>query len=145
MYVHDDHPSSSSLLPSTAEKAALFPDTARQSSVRIKAERLDIFLKDRALDLGSGALMKIDVQGHELAVLEGARDTLKHIHAVIVEVNLDNLYENQSRFEDVFAFMIAAGFSYAGNLDQHYGDDGHVMWIDAVFVRKVASAPERGI
>ncbi len=144
MHVHDDHPSSSSLLPSTANNAVLFPDTARQSSVRIKAERLDIFVKDRALDLGSGALMKIDVQGHELAVLEGARDTLNRIHAVIVEVILDKLYENQSRFEDVFAFMIAAGFRYAGNLDQHYGDDGHVMWVDAVFVRSESPASGPG-
>jgi FkbM family methyltransferase len=135
MHVHDDHTPSSSLLQSTANNTTLFPITARQSSVRIKAERLDIFVKDRALKLGSGALMKIDVQGHELAVLEGARDTLRSIHAVIVEVILDQLYEKQSRFEDVFAFMTSSGFNYAGNLDQHYGEDGHVMWIDAVFVR----------
>jgi len=144
MHVHEDHTPSSSLLPSTANNTILFPITERQSSVRIKAERLDIFVKDRALDLGSGALMKIDVQGHELAVLEGARDTLKHIHAVIVEVILDKLYENQSRFEDVFDFMIAAGFRYAGNLDQHYADDGHVMWIDAVFVRNDSHVSEPG-
>jgi FkbM family methyltransferase len=127
MHVHEDHPSSSSLLASTTENAALFPETARQSSIKVRAERLDVVVADTAIDLGSGALMKIDVQGHELAVLEGARETLKGIHAVIVEVILDRLYENQSRFEDVFAFMIAAGFRYAGNLDQHYADDGHVM------------------
>jgi FkbM family methyltransferase len=144
IHVHDDHTPSSSLLPSTANNTTLFPITERQSSVRIKAERLDIFVKDRALDLSSGALMKIDVQGYELAVLEGARDTLKLTHAVIVEVILDKLYENQSRFEDVFAFMIAAGFRYAGNLDQHYADDGHVMWIDAVFVRNDIHVSEPG-
>lgn len=144
MHLHDDHTPSSSLLPSTTNNTRLFPITARQSSVRIKAERLDVFVKDKALNLGSGALMKIDVQGYELAVLEGARDTLKLTHAVIVEVILDDLYENQSRFEDVFAFMIAAGFRYAGNLDQHYADDGHVMWIDAVFVHNNSPASEPG-
>jgi hypothetical protein len=45
------------------------------------------------------------------------------------------LYVGQSSFDEVFALTSAAGLSYAGNLAQMYGDDGHVISFDAVFLR----------
>jgi FkbM family methyltransferase len=135
MHFHEDHPPSSSLLQTTDLNIATFPFMQRQSSIKIRTERLDQFVKDQGIEFSSGALMKIDVQGHELAVLEGARSTLANVDAAIIEVNIDILYRDQCSFEQIIYALNNTGLRYAGNLDQSYGNDGHVMWIDAVFVR----------
>jgi len=53
----------------------------------------------------------------------------------IVEVNIDQLYQGQPSFTDIFLLLDSAGYHYRGNLDQSYAPDGHVAFIDAVFAR----------
>jgi hypothetical protein len=55
--------------------------------------------------------------------------------ACILEVCLDKLYEGQAEFKGIIELLYELGFKYAGNLDQSYADDGHVTFIDAVFVK----------
>jgi len=55
--------------------------------------------------------------------------------ASILEVCLDKLYEGQAEFKEITELLYELGFKYAGNLNQTYADDGHVIFIDAVFVK----------
>ena len=55
--------------------------------------------------------------------------------ACILEVNLDNLYDKQATFNDITLLLYDLGYRYAGNLDQVCANDGHVIYIDAVFVK----------
>ena len=50
-------------------------------------------------------LMKLDVQGYELEVLKGAPNFLKHAEAILMEVSLIDLYQNNPLLPDVLAFM----------------------------------------
>ena len=56
------------------------------------------------------SLIKLDVQGFELAVLRGAGRCLDNASAVLVEVRFQEFYERQCLFHDVVAFLAERGF-----------------------------------
>ena len=55
-------------------------------------------------------LIKLDVQGYELEVLKGASKAMKTAQAVLMEVSLIDMYENNPLLHDVTAFMHERGF-----------------------------------
>ena len=80
-------------------------------------------------------VIKMDVQGYEDRVIRGGRETFAKAKAVILEVCLDPLYEHQANFKEIMVLLDDLGFHYAGNLDQNCDKDGHVIFLDAVFVK----------
>ena len=60
---------------------------------------------DRAPDL-----LKIDVQGYELDVLEGAEHSLARISAILVETNLIDVYEGAALLPKLMAWLDARGW-----------------------------------
>ena len=103
------------------------------TSIRIST--LDRALGSTLDHLPRELLLKLDVQGFEDRVLRGAERVLAQCKAVVLEVSLDPLYEGQADFLGLAHLLHNAGFRYAGNLDQAYGDDGCVVYLDAVFIR----------
>ena len=69
------------------------------------------------------AFMKLDVQGYELSILQGAGPTLDRCLGLEVEVEFNPLYEGQPLFADVDQFLRARGFAL-WRLDQlvHYSE-----------------------
>ncbi len=55
-------------------------------------------------------LIKLDVQGHELAILRGAEESLKEAVAVEVEVEFLEMYEGQPLFPEVDAYLRSQDF-----------------------------------
>lgn len=132
---HLEHSPSSSLLATTGHEVALFPETARQSEVVVPVTTLDTILTDFMDGMAQDILLKLDVQGYEDRVLRGATRLLGKVQACLLEVSVDPLYQGQASFKDLVMLLDASGLEYAGNLDQAYGEDGRVMWLDALFVR----------
>jgi hypothetical protein len=62
-------------------------------------------------------------------------ETFRKARVCILEICLDKLYENQANFEAILSLLYGLGYRYAGNLDQTYADDGHVIFIDALFLK----------
>ena len=84
----------------------------------------------------SKVLLKIDVQGYEVEVLQGGRRLLKHVDYVLVEVSYAHLYKHQATFEDVYSLLRQSGFSYTGNWGQLSSPvDGAILQGDALFAR----------
>lgn len=54
--------------------------------------------------------LKIDTEGHELSVLQGATETLRHCEFVITETSIKKRFEGGYRFSDAVAFMSSQGF-----------------------------------
>ena len=133
MHCHVDHTPSSSLLKATELNMVHHPFIKTKQSQTIAIARLDDVLSQISAQLEGEVLLKLDVQGYEDRVLRGATETLKVASACVLEVNLDALYEGQANFQTLVSLLSDAGFEYAGNLSQFYGEDGHVMWIDALF------------
>ena len=79
-------------------------------------------------------LLKIDVQGSELAVLGGAEVSLRSTFALLLEVNYVPHYTGGATFDAVHEAARSHGFRTFGGSAPYGGKDGP-MWADALFVR----------
>jgi FkbM family methyltransferase len=64
----------------------------------------------REVDLNVVHLMKIDVQGSELSVLKGAKETLKRTKFIWVETSFKALYDDSALFNQVYDLMTDSNF-----------------------------------
>ncbi len=89
-----------------------FPEANRFDITRdatIQADTLDNQFKIH--NIADTDFIKVDTQGSELFILEGAISTLKnHVFGVEVEVEFVEMYQSQPLFSDVDRFMRGQGF-----------------------------------
>jgi FkbM family methyltransferase len=138
MFLHEDHTPSSSLLATTRLAERHYPFTQAQKRVYVMQTTLDAALAGMQDSLPPEILIKLDVQGYEDRVIAGGTGIFARAAACIVEINLDALYDGQAGFRQLLSTLEGMGFRYGGNLDQAYGDDGHCIFVDAVFLRRAA-------
>jgi FkbM family methyltransferase len=74
--------------------------------------------------------INMDVQGYELEVLKGAKETLKNIDYVYCEVNRDEVYENNAYVEEIDTFLSEY------NMERVETSWEGKIWGDALYVRK---------
>ena len=124
---------SSSFLRMTKRHVDLWPATADTAEIEVLVRCLD----DETSSLGTGMFLKIDVQGYELQVLQGATDTLTRTTLIVAEVLFESLYENQSGVADLIAHLDAQGFRLAEVLHQHRPNGNEfIAYADLAFVSK---------
>ena len=105
------------------------------ASVRgLAMTRLDDDPTVRALP-GRVHLLKLDVQGAELLVLDGASDVLANTDAVAMEVSLLPYNQGAPGFADAVAYMKQRGFVAVDVLDIHYVRAACAQ-VDLLFVRE---------
>lgn len=125
---------SSSLLPMAELHKTCFPYTKEEILLKVDVVCLDDIAS--SLELNKPMLVKLDVQGYEDKVILGGESVIGQADIVIVELSLEQLYEGQPLFEDVYNVMRSLGFRYRGNYDQLYSpDDGRVLQIDGIFTK----------
>jgi hypothetical protein len=79
-------------------------------------------------------LLKIDTEGYELKVLQGARELLRITDTVIAEVSVARRFEHGYSFEDLLIFMKDSGFYLYNFLTIAYvGDELRPRFTDIVF------------
>ena len=103
---------SSSLLPITARQEAVFPGTGERRVDTVTVRTLAGVVAES--DLEPPALLKIDVQGFELRVLEGAGSLLGAFDRIYVECSFGELYAGHPLAADVIAALAARGFALSG-------------------------------
>lgn len=119
-----------------SDLADIFDPKARVVATEtVPVETLDRLLADRAFSAG---FLKIDTQGFERQVLEGAKKTLKRCVGVQLELPIGHLYEDVWSFRDALGYMDDLGFVLAQNVPTNpYTDDpASVLEFDCVFRRK---------
>ena len=124
----------SSLLRATEVFARTFYQPEVET-VSVPLTSLDNWVRKQVLSLGPEVLIKLDVQGYENYVISGGQETFRQAKIAIMEAHLDYLFEGQSSFKDLLISLDRLGFRYAGNLAQSYGEDGHVVYVDALYVK----------
>lgn len=124
---------SSSLLPPGALQAKIFPGTAEVARRRVSCVRLDALLATEAL--APPVLLKLDVQGGELAALEGATDWLDRVAWVYAECSTLPLYDGQPMQSEVAAWLAAQGFRCVGRFNVVRHRDYGPVQADVLFTR----------
>ena len=139
-------PFTSSLLEPDLELAQHFEQLPEYLEVvrthPVQTTRLDDIPETKNVDL-----LKVDVQGGEMLVFEGARDRLDSALVVDVEIEFMPIYKNQPLFADIDVFLRSRGFML--HLIQPFGlafksalprrgaepSSLHAAWGEAVYVR----------
>jgi len=109
-------------------------------SAYVGTEKVPIFKLDSVaseyLVKSSQLFIKIDVQGYEWQVLDGARETLPRVQGVLCELSLVPLYEGQCLWMDILKRLENEGFTLWSIL-KGFTDprDGRTLQIDAIFFR----------
>jgi FkbM family methyltransferase len=112
--------------------------TAHYSQPNLQVRELAIAQLDTLVArerLPAPQLIKIDVQGAELDVLAGARETLRHAGALIVEVSLVDYNRNAPLIADVLAAIDREGFKCADLCEAHRTERNFVFQLDLLFVQ----------
>lgn len=133
----------SSLYPPDEEVMARYPGLAIASLdhvVKIRTVTLSSALK--AVDWSEIHFLKMDVQGAELDVLNGAGTSLDRAVAVVTEVIFQPLYKGQPLAEDIMAKLRCSGFELYRLLSQGglprpsaRRDQMQLLWSDMLFFR----------
>jgi FkbM family methyltransferase len=121
---------SSSLLPLGNEQKEIF-GVEEVGTIEVDVKRLDQVVTPA--DLVGPTLMKIDVQGFEHQVLEGATALLPSIDYIYLELSLVELYVGQKLYEDVKALLQDSGFDELSEKRVSSKDD---IQFDAMFQRR---------
>lgn len=130
----NDFTPSSSLLPMANSHVKEFPFAAKATDATVEVRRLDTIAPE--MDLTGPMLIKLDVQGFEMQVIEGGRETLAQADVLITEISFAEFYSGQPRFEDLYTELYELGLRFRGTLGQvHSHHDGSPLFSDAIFVR----------
>jgi FkbM family methyltransferase len=125
---------SSSLLEMAAAHREAAPGVAVSGSESVRVAPLDA-----VLDAPETCLLKLDVQGYEDRVLDGAAMTLERAALVECELSLAGLYHGQASARILIDRLNELGFDLV-DLDPFFYDptDGRVLSLDALFERRGA-------
>jgi FkbM family methyltransferase len=129
----------SSLLPLRDEILQVSPSSAAAGKEVVAVRTLDSVFAD-IVGEGERAFLKIDTQGYERAVLDGAAKTLPRLAGLQVELSLVPLYEGEAEWRVLVDRIEAAGFALAFVLPGYY--DRHLkrmLQFDGVFMRRDTS------
>lgn len=106
---------------------------SRAAARTVQMRRLDTILDDVA----GPVLLKIDVEGFELGVVDGAPELMKLVEVAILETRVIRTIEESSIFSEVCAHMAAQGFEVYDIIDMIARPlDGALVLCDIVFVRR---------
>ena len=127
------------ILPTHVKSA---PESKVVGKEIVKIKTLDLVYNDliRANDC---VLLKIDVQGFEKNVLEGAQESLKHVKGVQVEMSIEELYQDEMLYLDMLLYMKKLGFDLCSLENGFYNEkSGKLLQVDGVFFKTNTSLNE---
>lgn len=101
----------------------------------VETNRLDL-IAPRFLDADSRCLLKIDAQGAEAKIIEGAKDLMKRLIGLKVELSLERLYRGESDGMALIQTLRGQGFELWA-LEPGFIDPrtGRMLQADGVFYR----------
>lgn len=112
--------------------------TEREGEVDVQITTVDDFCAQQKIS--SIDLFKIDTQGYELKITNGAKQMLTpaNTRCILTEVLFVELYEGQAYFHELYRELTARGFALVGfyNHFRKVEKPHFLLWCDALFVSK---------
>ena len=100
----------------------------------VDVDRLDSQIS--STDVRPGSMLKIDVQGFERDVIEGAGEVLQDFDTLLIEASFQTLYEGEWTFTEMVGDLASRGFEFkrpVGFLQDP--QNAEYLQIDALFVK----------
>lgn len=126
---------SSSVLPMLAAHIDAAPESAYQGRETVPMTTLDL-IGTKYLDQAKSLFLKIDTQGYEWQVLDGAKTILPKVRGILMEISFVPLYEGQHLWRESIERLEIEGFVLWG-LQPVFADpaSGRILQMDALFFR----------
>jgi FkbM family methyltransferase len=125
----------SSVLDFTADMARLLDSSAYVGTEVAPQARLDAVFSGYAA-AGDRVMVKIDTQGTERRVLEGARGVLPAVRAIQIELSIVPVYEGEPSYLDTIAHLAGLGFAPVLFIPGYFNRrTARLIGMDGVFVR----------
>jgi FkbM family methyltransferase len=124
---------SSSLLDMLPSHLKSAPETKYIGKETIKVVTLDSIFNEYYKE-DSKIYMKIDTQGFEKNVLEGAKNSLGKIIGLQLEMSIIPLYENSPTYLDIIDYLYGLGYKLF-SLENGFSDPktGQLLQVDGIF------------
>jgi len=112
---------------SASADSSILPIPAKEGEIRVPARRLDTVLEDRPY-----RLLKLEAEGVEPEILEGAAQSIGRFHYVSADVGFERGMAAESTLPQVTNFLLARGFEVAAvNLPRLVVLYRNTAWTDA--------------
>jgi FkbM family methyltransferase len=127
---------SSSILDMLPVHVAMAPGTSYVDKEEIAVRKIDSII-DTHYRPGDRLLLKIDAQGYEKAVIDGAIASTDRILGVQMELSLVPLYSGETLLTEMLEHMARLGYTLMA-LEPGFSDPstGQLVQVDCVFFRK---------
>jgi FkbM family methyltransferase len=125
----------SSFLRADEDLLTAIPAARSVETVEVPVTTVDRVMADEVPD-AARVMLKVDVQGFEHAVLDGARESMPRLRLVEIEMGLAHLYQEGSSIHDLLPRLHADGFEVI-SIDSGFVDPvtGQVLDIDMLLGR----------
>jgi len=126
---------SSSLLPMSRAHVAAVPNSSQVRTERVRLTTIPILVAEEVID-PSRTLLKVDTQGYEAEVLNGAGQMASEFPAIQLELSYACLYEGQPTAEELTARLHDAGYGLHA-FEPGIADPrtGRTLQADGLFIR----------
>jgi FkbM family methyltransferase len=127
----------SSLHAASSTGAGLFENQMRLSrQIEVRTSTLAIQLRKYQSKLGfKRPFLKMDTQGHDVSVANGAGDQLREFVGLQSELAVKRLYEDSPSFEEALDFYRRRGFELSALVPNNFGHFPRLLEIDCIMFR----------
>ncbi|MEH2342465.1 MAG: FkbM family methyltransferase [Nostoc sp.] len=126
---------SSSLLPMLDSHKTACPESNYIGTETVNITHLD-YIAPHYITAHNKVFLKLDVQGFEQQVLEGAKGILPQIKGIQLEMSLVQLYQGEPLFREMLDYMVQIGYSLHW-LKPTFTDTntGKLLQLDGIFFK----------
>jgi FkbM family methyltransferase len=121
-------------------RAKHLEENAKQTEY-ISEEKVEIKVLDSIFDTicdeNDVVFLKLDTQGYEKNILNGAKESLKKIKGIQIELALKPSYKEAPNFKEIFKIIEESGFKMY-SIEEGFEDEktGQLLEIDGIFFRE---------
>jgi len=127
---------SSSIMEITSVCIESEPNSAFIAKEKVKIRKLDSVFGLYVAEGEKNILLKLDVQGYEHNVLEGAKNSLENICGIQTEMSMIELYKNEMLFNEMIENLRVKGFELC-SIEPGFSDpkSGKLLQVDGIFFK----------
>jgi FkbM family methyltransferase len=130
-HIHQ-HDQTSSILNIKSGNSNVFPDLKEIKTINVTMTTLDSIFYKRTLK--RPVLLKLDVQGCENRVVEGAQKILKNVDFVVMETSFRPMYSKEPPFLELVELMNASNFRFSRPVSFFKNpQSGEILQADVLF------------
>lgn len=125
-----------SLLSAKSTESFIDAHIVYEKKISVETMTLDDFAEHN--NINEIDILKLDVQGGEMLVFEGAKTLLeqKKTKLIYTEIWFIEGYSGQPLYHDIAAYLAKFGYLPFGIYNMHFRTDGHFLWGDAIFYHR---------